>query len=43
MPAGAQLTPLIDTLVGRQIHTQPLSSLDTLKGPAVLVLTAREI
>ena len=26
-----------------QIHTQPLSSLDTLKGPAVLILTAREI
>lgn len=41
---GCAATPLIDTLGGRaQIHTQPLSSLDTLKGPAVLVLTAREI
>lgn len=36
--------PLIDGIGGRaQIHTQPLSSLDTLRGPAVLVLTAREI
>lgn len=37
-------SPLIDGIGGRaQIHTQPLSSLDTLKGPAVLVLTSKEI
>ena len=37
-------TPLIDRLGGRaQIHTQPLASVDTLQGPAVLIITAREI
>lgn len=41
---GRAAAPLIDELGGRaQIHTQPLASLDTLQGPAVLVLTAREI
>ena len=40
----AAASALIEGIGGRaQIHTQPLTALDTLRGPAVLVLTAREI